>query len=224
MKTTEQPAGASDTEGAQPITFTENVLLDGRDPYADRLVRAGEPSPFRSIDEVPESLRGLVAPAEPLETAGSEERFANYQPNTVYLLNSDGSRGRALRRQVGQLAANASFQEAAEREVEIANKLPRETLEAIQAEHDKHIALQIKAAEVRARNRDAAVIAAQEAAVAGERPAATYHVKRGAVYRKAAEARLRVGETLFQRQPSGDWWAAGQVDSNGALPPPPEVI
>jgi hypothetical protein len=138
----------------------------------------------------------------------------------AYSVNAEGAiLTRAGRREAAKLAATIAAQERAEAEVEAAGKLPRETLEAIQAEHDKHIALQIKAAEVRARNRDAAVIAAQEAAVAAERPAAKLYVRRGAVFRKAEEARLRPGETVYQRQPGGDWWAAGLVDSSGALPP-----
>jgi hypothetical protein len=99
--------------------------------------------------------------------------------------------------------------------------LPPETLAALEDAHAVDIGLQIKAAEVAQAGRDAdAAIAAQDAE---QKPAASLHVKRGAIYRRVEAARLRAGETVYRRQPSGEWWGAGVVDATGALPPE-EVI
>ena len=212
---TEQPAAAGDTEAARPITFSQNVIIQVDGFEKSRFIRAGEPSPFHDISQVPESLKQFIVNGEPEPEAPNT---AFFEPNVAYQITSDGRMGRALRRQAGQLAAASAEREWAEREVEVANKLPRETLEAIQDAHDRYIGRELAIAEHNARLVDAAYEAAQRKA-AGEKAAATYHVKRGAVYRKAEEARLRPGETVYQRQPSGDWWAAGVVDSTGGLPP-----
>ena len=39
----------------------------------------------------------------------------------------------------------------------------------------------------------------------------------------AERARLRPGEPVFVKEPSGAWAAVGTVNSTGGLPPPPEV-
>jgi hypothetical protein len=71
-------------------------------------------------------------------------------------MNPDGSRGRALRREVAQLAGAIAAQEAAEQEAEALGELPAETIAALEAEHDIRIGLAIKAAEIAARDRDSA--------------------------------------------------------------------
>ena len=50
-----------------------------------------------------------------------------------------------------------------------------------------------------------------------------FFVRRGAVYRRSEDARLRSGEQVFVKEPSGDWALAGTINSTGGLPPPPEV-
>jgi hypothetical protein len=69
--------------------------LHGGGFQGSKFFAAGSETPFRDISEVPAQLKVLVAPAEPLETAESDERFANFQLNTAYLSNSDRSRCRA---------------------------------------------------------------------------------------------------------------------------------
>src|SRR4029077_10340339 len=117
MKTEQQtPAVVGDTEAKPPearpsIRFTVNTVLHVGGFQGSKFFAAGSETPFREPSEVPESLRGFVAPAEPLETAESDDRFPNFQFNTPDLLHLEGSRGRALRRQAGELAASASFQQ-----------------------------------------------------------------------------------------------------------------
>ena len=60
-----------------------------------------------------------------------------FEPGIAYSVNAEGAiLTRAGRREAAKLAATIAAQERAEAEVEAAGKLPRETLEAIQAEHD----------------------------------------------------------------------------------------
>jgi hypothetical protein len=79
------------------------------------------------------------------------------------------------------------------------------------------IGAQLKAAEIRARDRDAAVAAAQAEADGAEQKPAVIYVKRGGASRRAERARLRPGESIYARQPSGEGWAVGVVDANGGL-------
>jgi hypothetical protein len=229
MKTEQSPAAASHTEAEPPearpsIRFTTNTILHIGGFQGSAFFAAGSETPFHSIDEVPESLRGFVAPAEPVETAESDERFANFQLNTVYLSNSDGSRGRALRRQVGELAGAAAEQERAEFEAIAANELDPETEKILQEKHDSAIAYETKVLEVAQARRDDEEEAARLEALRAQEPAkpAERFVKRGSVYRAASAVKLRVGEQVFTRQPNGQWWLVGLVDANGN-PPDQEI-
>jgi hypothetical protein len=219
---TKQPAGAGDTEATRPIVFSENVIVPTGGFEGSRFVRAGDPSPYRDPSEVPAPLRGfIVTPGDSLPEA-AEERFGTYEPNVTYSMHSDGSRGRAIRRQVAELSSARAEQEWAERAAEAeAEAWPPGAKEALAAEHDARIAVQIKSLEIRDRDRDAAIAAAQEAAEREAEPAkpAEFFVKRGAVFMHAEKAKLRPGEQVFTRQPNGQWWTVGTTDINAALPP-----
>jgi hypothetical protein len=160
--------------------------------------------------------------------AGPEERILNFEPNTTYLLHPDGSRShnRAISRQAAALAADAFLQAAVEEEAIAAGTLDPETAAALADEHDRAIGLQIKAAEVAQARIDSAYAQAQEAAEREAEPAkpSEFFVKRGAVYRKTEEARLRPGEPVFVKEPSGAWAAVGTTNINGALPPDEVII
>ena len=97
----EQQSPAADTQSTRQIVFSVNILVPVGGFEDSRFIKAGEPSPYRDISEVPEQLRAFIEPAEPLETAESDERFANFQENVVYRMNPDGSRShnRAISRQ-----------------------------------------------------------------------------------------------------------------------------
>jgi hypothetical protein len=212
----EQPAAAATSS---PIVLSLDTIIQTGDFTGSRLFRRGEPTPYRNISEVPAPLRGfIVTPGDSLPEA-AEERFSSFEPNVSYLMHTDGSRGRAIRRVAGQLAAADSFQAWAE---EQASAPPDEALASalaiVQEQHDIAVALQIKELEIRDRDKDAAIAAAQEAAVAEEKPAATLFVRRGAIFRRAEEAKLRPGEPVFVKEPSGAWAAVGLVDANAGLP------
>jgi hypothetical protein len=204
------------------ITLTVDAVIPIGGFEGSRLFRRGEPTPYRDISEVPGPLRGFVVAPDDSLPEESEERFGNYELNVIYSVNSDGSRGRAIRRQIAELSNALAEQEWAEDEARRQGELPEETRDALQAAHDAAIALETKQLEIYTRDRDAAIAAAQDAAAREGEPAkpSPLFVRRGAVYRKAEEARLRPGEPVYQRQPSGEWWVAGQVNANGGLPPP----
>jgi hypothetical protein len=75
----ESPAAASDTEATPrlPIVFSENVIVRTGDFEGSHFIRAGDPSPFCELSEVPESLKVFVASAEPPQVP-EEQNFANY--------------------------------------------------------------------------------------------------------------------------------------------------
>ena len=222
---TEQPAAAGDTEAPRPIVLSVNTIIHVGGFQGSQFFAAGSETPFRSIDEVPAPLRAfVVTPGDSLPEA-AEERFGSFEPNVTYSLNSDGSRGRAIRRQVAELSSARAEQESAERAAEAeAEAWPLGAKEALEAAHDARIATQIKTLEIRDRDRDAAIAAAQaEAGGAEEKPAAMLYVKRGGVWAHAEKAKLRPAEQVFVKEPSGAWAAVGVVDATGALPPP-EVI
>ena len=104
--------------------------------------------------------------------------------------------------------------------MEAARPLDPETAAILQEKHDVDVALQIKTAEIRARDADAVIAAQDEGAGAEQKPAATFFVKRGAVFMHAGKAKLRPGEQVFVKEPSGAWAVAGTTDINGGLPPP----
>jgi len=201
------------------ILLTVNAVINGG------WFGAGTPIPFETPEEVPEPLRPFIV-SEPEAPEEPEEYRGDYQPNTVYLMNPAGPGGRALR-EVAQLAGAAAEQEAAEEAAQAAAHLDEETAQILQADHDAAVAFQIKAAEVAQAQRDAPVIAAQrelEEEAAGGKPAVSFYVRRGAVWSLATRARLRPGEPVYVKQPSGQWWTVGVVDANGALPPPEVTI
>jgi hypothetical protein len=213
---TEPPAGAT----GRPIVLSIDAIIQTGDFTGSRLFRRGEPTPYRDLSEVPGPLRGfVVTPGDSLPEA-AEERFGSFEPNVSYSMHSDGSRGRAIRRVAGQLAAADSFQQWAE---EQASAPPDEALASalaiVQEQHDIAVALQIKELEIRDRDAAAAIAAAEaEAGGAEEKPAVMLYVRRGGVWAHAEKAKLRPAEQVFVKEPSGEWAVIGVVDANGGLP------
>jgi hypothetical protein len=160
-----------DGGGIEAIVFSVSTPRPGRRLHGSLFVKAGEPSPYRDISEVPQQLRAFIEPAETLETAESGENVANYSPGVVYLTNPDGSRGRAIRRQVAELSSARAEQEWAEQAAEAQATLDKETEAALQDAHDVHIGLELASAEIMHRDRDAApdlIMAQRDAEDRGE--------------------------------------------------------
>jgi hypothetical protein len=204
----EQPAG--------PVRLSVNTVVDGC------WFASGEELPYNNAAAVPPALQPFLVTAEPDEPPGPHA--LNLKPGIVYNIDDRGAiLSRAGRRAAAQLAGEASWQAQTEEEAIAAGTLDPETEAALQQEHDLYIGAQLKAAEIRARDRDAAVAAAQAEADGAEQKPAAIYVKRSGAWRRAERARLRPGESIYARQPSGEGWAVGVVDANGGLPPQ-EVI
>jgi hypothetical protein len=60
-----------DGGGIEAIVFSVNTLVPVGGFTGSLFVKAGEPSPYRDISEVPQQLRAFIEPAETLETAES---------------------------------------------------------------------------------------------------------------------------------------------------------
>ena len=93
-----------------------------------------------------------------------------------------------------------------------------------QEEHEFRISGDILSGQIRDRDAGAAVTAAQQKADADQKPTASLFVKRGAVWRHAGEAKLRPGEPVFVKRPTGAWEAVGVVDATGGVPPPEMIL
>jgi hypothetical protein len=66
------PAASGDTETRQPIVFKVNVILPAPEKWSlsdklhyDRFLAAGKASPWRNIEEVPESLKPFIGVPDP---------------------------------------------------------------------------------------------------------------------------------------------------------------
>jgi hypothetical protein len=207
---------------SEQIRLSVNTVVDGR------WFAAGERLPYKDAAAVPPALQPFVISEDDADDAGpSGPPTLNFQPGRVYDVNPEGAIiTRHGRREAARLAGEAAAQAQAEADAEAAGELPPETQAALEDAHAVSIGLQIKAAEIaQARRDDLEEAIRLEALRAGE-PAkpAEFHVKRGSVYRRAGDVRLRPGEQLFTRQPNGQWWVAGLVDATGSLPPTETIL
>ena len=84
-------------------------------PGGSRFVLAGTPSPYRSLDDVPENLRPLVGEPERDEPDEDSPRSLNFTLNTVYRVDKDGyRRPRNVQREVVRLEQAQEEMEALE--------------------------------------------------------------------------------------------------------------
>ena len=129
---------------------------------------------------MPASLRPFITAPEPDDEPQGPPGI-RFEPGRVYELNDTGAIiSRHGRREAARLAGEAAVQAQAEEEAIAASTLDAETAAILQEKHDVDVALQIRAAEIRRRDADAAVTAAQnEGAGAEQKPPAIY-VKRAA--------------------------------------------
>ena len=205
---TEQPAG--------PVRLSVNTVVEGR------WFAAGAELPFRASGDVPEPLRPFIAVDEPEEPPGPAS--LNFQPNRIYAVDPEGAiLSRQGRREAAQLAGEAAWQAQAEAEAEAVDEQTAAAMKIAQEEHEFRISGDILSAQIKDRDAGAAVTAAQQKADAEEKPAVLY-VRRGGAWMHADRAKLRPGEPVFLKEPSGAWAAVGTVNSTGGLPLPPEIL
>lgn len=149
---TEQPPAAGTTASKAPIVLSVDAIVQVGGFEGSRLVRAGEPTPFVSESDVPDNLKPFIA--DPSQAEEPEGRFGTYDLNVVYSMNPDGSRGRAIRRQVAELSNAQAEQEWAEQAAEAQRKLDPETEAILQEQHDARIAMETKILEIKYRDSD----------------------------------------------------------------------
>jgi hypothetical protein len=196
-------------EQPEPIVLSVSLIESGR------FIRAGEPTPYLRVEEVPEHLKEYIATeADPAPWSPRERDFYNNpqpEPELIYQPLSDE---RGMRRQAMRAASISQEQLYAEQEVERANALSPETEEALQDSHDKHSALMIAQLQY---NQDLTDSIYEEAARTSE--SQKFYVKRGAVYTSVEKVKLRPSENVYVQRPNKEWECIGIVDSEGQLPP-----
>ena len=204
------PMSKKSEQPAEPIVLTVSLIESGR------FIRAGEPTPYLRVEDVPEHLRQYLVTGDegPFFTPAERDFYNNPQPEPELIYQPlSGERG--MKRQAMRAASISQEQIYAEQEVERANALSPEAEEALQDSHDRHAAL-MKAQ--LAHDRDAIdriyEIAAQES-----EPQKLY-LRRGSVHVSTEKvSRFKPGEHVFARRPSGEYESVGIVDSEGELPP-----
>ena len=116
-----------------------------------------------------------------------------------------------MQRQAGRTAAGLQEQIYAEQEAEAAGQLPKETIEALEAEHDRRLE--------KAR-RNCRIMRGSAIAFMSRRPrklakVSQFSVRRGGEWAKVQNAKLKPGEAVFIKRESGEIEAAGTIDSRG---------
>ena len=196
----------------EPIRLCENSIIAGV------FYRAGEALPFEHVEDLPESLKGLVATeADPAPWTPAERNIyyrddQGPEPGEAVIYQATGG-GQWVRRQAAQLASGLQEQIYAEQEAQAANKLSPELEEVLQDSHDKHIALTKAQMEASQRLTDAIY---EDAAQRAEPQ--KFYVKRGAVYVDARKAKVKPAENVFVKRSSGEYECVGVADSEGQLP------
>lgn len=197
----------------EPIRLTVSLIESGR------FIRAGEPTPYLCVEDVPAHLKEYIATeADPPAWSPRERDFYNNPQPEPELIYQPLSGERGMRRQAMRAASISQEQLYAEAEVEAANKLSPETEEALQDSHDKHSALMIAQL---AHDRDA-MDRLYESLAAESAPTPRF-VRRGSVYVRIEKAKLAAGEPVFIKHPSGNHEVIGTTDVDGTPPEPPII-
>lgn len=125
MSRTEPPPAAY-AETTRPVAFSVNIIVPVAGFEGSRFIKAGEPSPYCDISEVPEQLKGFIAGDEDAESQGPPGGL--FELTTIYNVSPEGAiLSRAGRRAAAQLAGEASWQAQAEEEAIAAGTLDPET-------------------------------------------------------------------------------------------------
>ena len=206
MKKSEEPL--------DPIRITTGTIIE------NRYFNAGEVLPYERIEDLPESLKPLVATgAEPPAFSPAERDFYHHpgpeQPGFIF--QGAGS-GQWVQRQAAQAAAGLQEQAWLEAEAAAANELPEGAKEALEAEHDHRLDKARAQASYNAKVIDGIYESATQAA----EPLALF-VRRGGEMGRVERSKLKAGEPVFAKFDGGDWQVVGYVDATGQAPPPPLV-
>ena len=198
------------SEPAEPLRLRENAIVDGV------FIRAGEPTPFARVEDLPESLKPLLADGSeefyhPSERLIYDNPQPGPDPGVVY---QPLSGGQWVRRQARQAASISQEQIYAEEQAQADAALPIETQEALEAKHSGHIE-KLKAQMQYDRD---AMDRLHESLEAEAKPQ-PFFIKRGSVFQDARKVKPRPSERVFVKRLSGEYEFIGVVDSEGELPP-----
>ena len=183
----------------KPVQPPEVIRLIESCTIAGRQYGAGDPLPYKSADEVPATLRHLLAasswesPPKPQRNAYSHmQPPGTPQPETIYTYQGAGDmRGASQVVQGWHMADEA---------VEIANQpLDPSIAEILQSKHDAYIS-KVKA---QLSFNEGAIDNAHEVVPTDSAPLIQYYVLRGSDYVRAEEVELQPGEPCFLRHRSG---------------------
>jgi hypothetical protein len=194
----------------EPIVLTVSLIESGR------FIRAGEPTPYLRVEDVPAHLKEYIATeADPPAWSPRERDFYNNPQPDPGLIYQPLSGERGMRRQAARAASISQEQIYAEEQAQADAALPAETIEALQDSHDLYIGKTKAELEASQRLTDAIYEDAERRVVEPQK-----FLKRGAVYVSAEKAgRFKPGEHVFVRRESGEYESVGLVDSEGGLPP-----
>ena len=178
-------------EQPSPIVLSVNAIVEGK------FIHAGTALPFTSAADLPESLKPFIARGDETPFQAAARNIYDMPP--------------PLRRQAWKLETIAQEKEAAEEEADA--PLREDIQAALQAEHD----LRIGAALQQARFNQAAIDNAHEAAAEAAQPR-EFFVKRGGEMGRTDRCRLKPGELIFARTPTGEYEVIGHTNSNAEIP------
>ena len=181
---------AEQVTGQRPVILTANCIVNGQ------FIRAGDPTPYTSEEDLPAAMRPFVATGDEVPFDPGERDLYDWSPGQ--------------RRQIRRLEKHAAHQEFAE---QVASEPLRPDVQAaLEASHELHIGAALKQAEVNQRLRDAAYEAAQPA-----EPRQLF-VRRGGAWGHVERCRLKPGALIFARTPAGEFEVVGRTNSNAEIP------
>ena len=194
-----------------PIVLRENSIVNGE------FFRAGTPLPFTRVEDLPESLKPLLADGSeefyhPSERLIYDNPQPGPDPGVVY---QPLSGGQWVRRQARQAASISQEQIYAEEQVIADQRISPELEEELQSQHDLRIGRAKAQLEASQRLTDSIY----ESVTAVSEPIQRF-VRRGSVYVRIEKATLKAGENVFIKHPSGNHEIIGTTDADGV---PPEL-
>lgn len=140
------------------VLFSVNIIVPAT---ADRLacfVAAGSPSPYQSLDEVPQAVRGFVVqPGDERDPEHVDEpQSLTYTLNTSYDVDSRGFRRSRVGREVVNLQQQAETQAYWEERLSESTEQEEAALAIVQADHETGVARDIAAVAYKAKEAEMA--------------------------------------------------------------------
>jgi hypothetical protein len=129
----------ADIEAKEPITFKINIIIDklqGSTDPCSRFIKAGDPSPWHNLSEVPKQLRGWIgeppAPPDTSEWQAEQEQMIRDAFGPV----NESVEEELQRRQAQAITDSVALNEIARQKANRQDQFERD----LQAEHDAKVA------------------------------------------------------------------------------------